>query len=69
MAISILTERIKTAIVRADNAAKEIDTAAVQIAESDSSSAEQREDIRAIQKALKHLENVLEDIRIISANL
>lgn len=65
----LLIQKIKTGIIRAENAGNEIFIAAAQIVESDSSSAEQRENARAIQKAAKHFENLIEDIRIYSDSL
>lgn len=65
----ISTQQIKTALIRIDNALKEIETGAITLSESDTTTTEQREDARAILKALRHAENCIEDIRLISTNL
>jgi len=65
----ISTQQIKTALIRIDNALSEIETGATTLVESDATSTEQREDARAILKALRHAENCIEDIRLISTNL
>jgi pyrroline-5-carboxylate reductase len=65
----ISTQQIKTALIRIDNALSEIETGAITLSESDATTTEQREDARAILKALRHAENCIEDIRLISTNL
>ncbi len=65
----ISTQQIKTALIRIDNALSEIETGAMTLSESDATTTEQREDARAILKALRHAENCIEDIRLISTNL
>ena len=65
----IRTQQIKTALIRIDNALSEIETGATTLSESDATTTEQREDARAILKALRHAENCIEDIRLISTNL
>ena len=65
----ISIQQIKTALIRIDNALKEIETGAITLCESDATTTEQREDARAILKALRHAENCIEDIRLISTNL
>jgi hypothetical protein len=65
----ISTQQIKTALMRIDNALSEIETGAMTLSESDATTTEQREDARAILKALRHAENCIEDIRLISTNL
>lgn len=65
----ISIQQIKTALIRIDNALKEIETGAITLGESDATTTEQREDARAILKALRHAENCIEDIRLISTNL
>ncbi len=65
----ISTQQIKTALIRIDNALSEIETGATTLVESDATTTEQREDARAILKALRHAENCIEDIRLISTNL